>query len=238
MNKVDPRIVEAAKQITAKRAKTVIDHILKHGFITTEDLKNTYGYDHPPRAARDVREQGIPLETFAVQAKNGRSIAAYRFGSWESVEGHKLGGRSVLPKQLKKELYGASGGRCYSCGARYEERYLSIDHRVPYEVSGEPETIDAHEFMLLCGSCQRSKSWSCEHCENWRKIKKESICRTCIWASPEKYEHVAMIKERRVTVVWSGDEVADAEALEQEAKKSGEAPGDTVKRLIKSLRRS
>ena len=34
--------------VTAKRPKTVIDHILEHGFITTEELKETYGYNHPP----------------------------------------------------------------------------------------------------------------------------------------------------------------------------------------------
>lgn len=45
--------------VTAKRPRTVIDHILKHGYVTTEELKEQYGYDHPPRAARDVREQGI-----------------------------------------------------------------------------------------------------------------------------------------------------------------------------------
>ena len=36
------RLLEA---VTAKRAKTVIDHILKHGFITTEELSAVYGYD-------------------------------------------------------------------------------------------------------------------------------------------------------------------------------------------------
>lgn len=43
------------KSVTAKRPRIVIDHILKHGHITTEELKTEYGYDHPPRAARDVR---------------------------------------------------------------------------------------------------------------------------------------------------------------------------------------
>ena len=47
--------LERLKAVTAKRAKTVIDHILKHGHITTEELKNLYGYDHPPRAARCAR---------------------------------------------------------------------------------------------------------------------------------------------------------------------------------------
>ena len=46
------------QSITDKRPKTVIDHILKHGHITTDELKVQYGYNHPPRAARDVRESG------------------------------------------------------------------------------------------------------------------------------------------------------------------------------------
>ena len=55
--------IKLLQSVKAKRPKTVIDHILKHGQITTEELKDTYGYNHPPRAARDVREQGIPLKT-------------------------------------------------------------------------------------------------------------------------------------------------------------------------------
>ena len=54
--------LEYVQSITNKRAKVVIDHILAYGFITTADLENTYGYNHPPRAARDVREAGIPHE--------------------------------------------------------------------------------------------------------------------------------------------------------------------------------
>ena len=46
--------VKKLRSITAKRPKTVIDHILEHGFVTTEDLSQLYGYDHAPRAARDV----------------------------------------------------------------------------------------------------------------------------------------------------------------------------------------
>ena len=56
MKKYPTGFLKLAESITNKRAKIVIDHILKHGFITTEDLEKTYGYNHPPRAARDVRE--------------------------------------------------------------------------------------------------------------------------------------------------------------------------------------
>ena len=43
--------VKKCKAVMAKRPRTVIDHILKHGYITTEELKEKYGYNHPPRAA-------------------------------------------------------------------------------------------------------------------------------------------------------------------------------------------
>ena len=56
--------------VTSRRPKTVIQHI----------LEKSLGYEHAPRAARDVRELGIPLETFRVKDSAGRNIAAYRFG--------------------------------------------------------------------------------------------------------------------------------------------------------------
>ncbi len=70
--------LELLKKIKGKRARIVVDHILEHGFITTEDLESRYGYKHPPRAVRDVRDQGVPLETFSVKNAEGRTIAAYR----------------------------------------------------------------------------------------------------------------------------------------------------------------
>lgn len=45
-----------------------------------------------------------------------------------------------------------------------DERDLQIDHRVPYEVAGESNELKTEDFMLLCGSANRAKSWSCEHC--------------------------------------------------------------------------
>jgi hypothetical protein len=66
MSNLPKDFIALCHSVTAKRPKTVIDHILEHGFITTEELKETYGYNHPPRAVRDVREHGIPIETFRV----------------------------------------------------------------------------------------------------------------------------------------------------------------------------
>ncbi|HAO22511.1 MAG TPA: HNH endonuclease, partial [Desulfobacteraceae bacterium] len=75
------KFLALCKSVTAKRPKAVIDHILQYGFVTTEELKEKYGYNHPPRAARDVREHGIPLITFRVTGSDNRKIAAYKFGN-------------------------------------------------------------------------------------------------------------------------------------------------------------
>ena len=118
--------------ITNKRAKIVINHIIKHGFITTRDLEVTYGYSHPPRAARDVREAGIPLETFNVKSSEGKTIAAYRFGDLNKIQHDKIRGRQVFSKGFKSQLYALCNGRCAICNGVFEERYLQIDHRIPY----------------------------------------------------------------------------------------------------------
>ena len=44
------------------------------------------GYEHAPRAARDVRELGIPLETIRIKDSDGKSIAAYKFGDREEAK--------------------------------------------------------------------------------------------------------------------------------------------------------
>src|SRR4030067_2181936 len=99
--KYSPDFLERLKTVTAKRPKTVIENILKHVFITTEELESKYGYNIHPRAARDVRELGIPLETFRVKNSNGRSIAAYRFADLINIHKDKAGGRKIISKKFK-----------------------------------------------------------------------------------------------------------------------------------------
>ena len=205
--------LEHLQSITNKRAKIVIDHILKNGFITTEELENTYGYSHPPRAERDVREAGIPLETFKVKSQEGRSIAAYKFGDLKLLQTNRLAGRILFSKEFKNILYKGCKGRCQICNGQFEERYLQVDHRVPYEVGGDLTDRDPKHFMLLCGSCNRAKSWSCEHCENWKNIRKPSICMECYWGSPEHYHHIALEEIRRLDIQWNGDEIKYYDAI-------------------------
>jgi hypothetical protein len=180
------------QSVTAKRHRTVITHILEHGQITTEELKNLYGYNHQPRAARDVKEHGIPIERVTVTGGDGRKIAAYRFGDLTNLKVRRFDGRTGLSKQIKEALIAKYGCRCFIYLEAMPEAALQIDHRVPFEVAGESVTMSPDEFMLLCGSANRAKSWSCEHCENWKKLKKREVCLSCYWAYPENHSHIAM----------------------------------------------
>ncbi|MBD2505959.1 HNH endonuclease [Nostoc muscorum FACHB-395] len=223
--------IQLCQLVTAKRPKAVIDHILQYGFVTTEELKQRYGYNHPPRAARDVREHGIPLETFRVTGSDGRRIAAYKFGDISKARFSRLSGRTGLSKQLKDELIDKYGCKCFIYLEKVDKRELQIDHRVPFEVDGEPE-LEAESFMLLCGSANRAKSWSCEHCENWKSIKDKSICLSCYWAYPESYTHVAMQQVRRIDLMWQGDNIESYEKLKQQAVRLNKEIPEFIKEII------
>lgn len=207
--------------VTNKRARFVIDTILSKGFCSTEDLKNG-GYEHAPRAARDVRELGIPLETFKVKNSTGKSIAAYKFGDWEQAKKSnqiaKTAGRKQLTEKLKSALIEKYGAKCHLYGESYPARLLQPDHRIPYEIGGDPEDMmDLEYFMLLSPSANRDKSSTCERCENWTK-KDIFMCQTCYYAYPENYQHIAGEKEKRLNIVFRKEEMELYEGLVEQAK--------------------
>ena len=229
-----PSFLELCRNVRAKRPRVVIDHILEHGFITTEELRDIYGYNHPPRAARDVREQGIPLETFRVEGKDGRKIAAYRFGNPAHANLSKLGGRTTLSKRLKRELIHLHGSRCAIYCEEFPESDLQIDHRIPFQIAGlGKEEDDVDNYMLLCGSANRAKSWSCEHCPNWEKQQDPDICKDCYWAYPESYSHVAMRPVRRIDLLWAEEEVALYDQLREESERLQMDVPTCVKDIVK-----
>ena len=223
------------KSIKAKRPRTVIDHILKHGQITTEELKDIYGYNHPPRAIRDVREQGIPVMMFRVAGSDGRKIAAYKFGNPSDVRSAQLSGRTAFSSTLKSALIEQYGSQCNIYLEPFPDRELQIDHRIPFEIAGDQNTLsgDVHEYMLLCASANRAKSWSCENCENRRK-KEISHCQSCYWAYPESYKHIAMRDIRRLDILWAGGEVTEYDRLRKAAAKVKEKTPEYVKNVLRN----
>ena len=187
------------------------------------------------RGQINVRDQGIPLETFKVKGSDGRSIGAYRFGDPSKIEDGKLGGRKILPKQLKKQLVEKFGARCAISTEEYDESHLQIDHRIPYRISGDAEKADRNpaDFMLLSGAAQRQKSWACEHCQNFLVNKNFATCQSCYWAFPESFTHVAMKQERRVDLTFIEQEIPAYEVLEERAKINNSSIQNEIKKLIK-----
>lgn len=232
--KINSQIRQVAKKVKSKRARAVIDFILKHGVVTTDDLEKM-GYIHPPRAVRDVRENGIPIETIRVKGVDGKSIAAYKFGDSSKIQEFKLGGRSVFSKEFKAALMKKQDGKCAICNEQYDDKFLQIDHRVPYEFKGDNGKLDPADFMLLCAECNRKKDRATETgCKNTCfKSGDIKIIKSCFWASPENYTHICMEPIRRADLVWKGEEAKDFDMLEKEARATKESLQEFIKRRLK-----
>lgn len=231
MSEYSSEFLALLESVTAKRPRTVIQHILKNGYITSQELKDVYGYNHPPRAIRDVREYGIPLVTYRVQGIDGRSIAAYKFGNPNDAKNSlsKASGRTVLSKALKQALIEKYGAKCFIYLEKMDDAVLQVDHRVPYEIGGEHDEKDIEYFMLLSPSANRAKSWTCEHCINWEK-KDKDFCLHCFWAHPESYDHVAGRIEKVISIIFTGDEIEDYNRLVSLA--GEETAQATIKKIL------
>jgi hypothetical protein len=228
--------IQYAEQVKGKRAKLVIKLLLEKGTVTTDDLEKA-GYIHPPRAIRDVRENGIPLETFRVKGENGKLIAAYKFGDPSKIDMNKLGGRKTFSKSFKAELYDLQGGRCAICNEEYDPIYLQIDHRIPYEFMADTDVLATANFMLLCATCNRKKDRAtaigCS--KTCFTTNDPEIIRSCYWATPENYTHICMKPIRHSEITWSGDsEVKLYDQLQKEADKNSLTLPDYIKSKLQS----
>lgn len=217
MNELSEEFRDKLKSVTNKRARYVIDTILDKGFCSTQDLKDA-GYEHAPRAARDVRELGIPLETYRIKDREGKSIAAYRFGDWDEYKRQNLlsktSGRTQLSNTLKQSLIDSYGSICFLYKESYPEQQLQVDHRIPYEILGEQDETNISNFMLLSPSGNRTKSWACEHCKNWIG-KDANMCKECYYAQPEDYSHIAGEEERRLDIIFKSKDMHIYEQLKK-----------------------
>ncbi|MGI8839377.1 MAG: hypothetical protein ACR2F8_01095 [Caulobacteraceae bacterium] len=168
---IEPAIRELAERVIAggasKRASDVLKIMLDKGSVSTDEI-NDLGYSHPPRAIGDVRDAGVPVITGSGASRSGRRMAIYSLGVAADIQEGRVGGRSALPKKFKVALIERYGSIDCITGSSLDERVLQIDHRVPYRIAGDAglSDHDVAAYMLLDGSSQRAKSWSCEHCPN------------------------------------------------------------------------
>ena len=234
---IDPEVRKLAEAWIAKRPKgrvaTLLREILRNGSVTTEDLQRLR-LSEPRRARQDAIDRGFPVVRETVLSTNGRHIASYSLGSAAGIiAGRK--GRAAIPKVFRRKLLAHYGSRDAITGAVLDPGVLTVDHRVPYQIGGDEGLAeqDVSAFMLLDGSSQRSKSWSCENCPNFLVEKSPQVCLTCFWASPERYEHIATENIRRTDIVWQGADVPVHDHLREKAGSEGLTVLDFLKRLAR-----
>lgn len=233
--KISKEFYDKLMSVTGKRARFVIDKIMQDGSCSTEDLKDA-GYEHAPRAKRDVVEAGIPIIKDSGVDRSGHRMAVYKFGDWEGYKSQnslaKTKGRNNLTDKLKQKLIEENGNICALYGEEFPETLLQTDHRVPFEIGGDPDDMmDTSKFMLLSPSANRAKSWACEHCSNWIK-KDTTMCEACYYANPEEYEHVAGAKERRLDVVFRKSEIDIYDMICDRAKQKNITIQEAFKQII------
>lgn len=141
-------------------------------------------------------------------------------------------GRTQISEKLKSALIEKYGAKCHLYGEQYPKKLLQPDHRIPYEIGGNPtDMLDTDYFMLLSPSANREKSWTCEHCMNWTK-KEISVCKTCYYAYPEEYQHIAGRKERKLDIVFKNDEIELYEKIVKQAELHNISYQRELKRII------
>jgi hypothetical protein len=86
--------------------------------------------------------------------------------------------------------------------------------------------------MALDGSCNRRKSWTCEHCQNFTELHDVEICQQCYWANPQEHKHVAMQPLRRAEIVWEGNDCSAFDKFEARCKRERITLADGLKKLI------
>ena len=183
---------------------------------------------------RTLRTLGYRLKRVKVKGSDGRSIGAHQFKLDAGADCRKLGsGRKAFPKKTKEALLKRDGHRCAICDLQYESQYLQVDHRVPYAVAADSLSDDLEQLMLVCGSCNRRKAWSCQFCANIQE-RNIAACQSCYWASPKNYQHEALVQIRRVDLGWKGeDEVKVHDKLRKASEKQGVSVQDFLKGIIR-----
>ena len=84
--------------------------------------------------------------------------------------------------------------------------------------------------MLLSPLANQTKSWTREHCKNWT-VKDVGFCLRCFWAHPEDYDHVAGVREKIVSIVFSESEIDEYNKLIEIS--GEESAQETIKRILR-----
>lgn len=136
-----------------KRPQTLLKLLLKNGEVSTYDLEKL-GYNQPPRAAQDLKEAGVKLcVRNAKHPETGSRMAVYTISPDQTIDFRQ--GRIAFPKEFSKKLFEKHGFVCNITGAKLTGNALQVDHRIPFIVRSDGNSLDIDEFQSLSASAQR-----------------------------------------------------------------------------------
>jgi hypothetical protein len=218
----------------SKRACCVRDLLLTQGWVTYAQIKPLY--DCYRRAKRDLIDVGLTLQAKTIHDGHGRTTL-FEFDP-QAFAGQQ---ESRLPLSAKdrEELKRRFDYKCNLCSTPEHHRHLEADHRIGFDLVGndlhKAEGLDA--FQPLCAPCNDKRQRACMECPN----KDPDTCRSCRWAYPEKYAHVATRPERRAELVIHHPKLAQAfdelwPRIQTIATQRGETPGEVILRVVLQAR--
>ena len=113
----EDQIILTLKDASIRPLRVVWECII-NGSVSTESLQQKYGYNQPPRAARDVRELGFPLKTLTGTTSDGRRMAIYELSNLENFQ--KKSARKAFSKKEKDLLAEKYGNTCHFCSQKLQ----------------------------------------------------------------------------------------------------------------------
>lgn len=198
-----------------KRGQHLRDLLLEKERVSTYEIQQRYS--SATRVASDLLAIGLTLKKESEKSEDGKVRTLYSLDPSGFVCAQEA--RQSIPGRIRVEVIGQATG-CRLCGTQVEKRVFQVDHRVPFCLVGnrlaQQEGVGA--FQALCPSCNTAKSHACKRCPD----PKEESCRTCYWAYPEDYRHIAGKTERRlVLVARTPDELKRLGEIEAGARECG-----------------
>jgi hypothetical protein len=203
------------------REKGVLAIYLRQGFITKQDCTDA-GFDVV--VTRDLTKHGL---VFGDQG--GRIYLD--FGLSNERLASSTGGFQTLPARKRDEFLRESHLTCALCRCQFEKKRLCGDHRVPHRVAGNrlTEQEGMLAYQVLCYTCNNRKQKACAACPNQQTKRDIEMCRSCFWAYPDTYTHVAGQPERRLEIVLQG---LEADVLLTRLQESARANGRTLSKEV------
>jgi hypothetical protein len=196
----------------SKRGNFVRDTMLTKGSVTRWDMLGA-GYD--PVAVCDLTSLGVTVSTKMISEK-GKSSMEYTLNPQAFID--RAESRMFMTPKERRRFFRSYGCKCLTCSLTLDPRSLQVDHRIPFILVGN-SLVKLEGYSALkpaCPSCNSTREDICRECIKKRGTNHEVLeCRTCYWAYPENYTHIAGTHRSLILVASTRDDPSKLEQVRE-----------------------